>query len=255
MGSTEDLCDGTLIRVTRDKVKVTDLVTHRHQDGHGGPQIQTARRSGLGRGHLAGQRSGRLPQATLQAAEGWGCAPVEVYPGGPGSPFEHGCAGGAAAGLARGASIWWNSSSPTPSTRTHESSAPHVAALTPPCWRSRSRAISRHRLGQRGQGPCGGGSRAGAGAVRAGLGTAAAARGYDSSPPLMRSASTGPSPVELIGSSGHVVQQRAVDQQLLIAAQRRSDQGQGHARLRPSLSAGRVRSTTRCPPRRLTLAQ
>ncbi len=27
---TEDLCDGTLIRVTRDKVKVTNLVNHRH---------------------------------------------------------------------------------------------------------------------------------------------------------------------------------------------------------------------------------
>jgi hypothetical protein len=27
---TEDLCDGTLIRVTRDKVAVTNLVTHRH---------------------------------------------------------------------------------------------------------------------------------------------------------------------------------------------------------------------------------
>lgn len=27
---TEDLCEGTLIRVTRDKVKVTNLVTHRH---------------------------------------------------------------------------------------------------------------------------------------------------------------------------------------------------------------------------------
>ncbi len=27
---TEDLCDGTLIRVTRDKVRVTDLVNHRH---------------------------------------------------------------------------------------------------------------------------------------------------------------------------------------------------------------------------------
>jgi hypothetical protein len=34
---TEDLCDGTLIRVTRDKVAVTNLVTHRHvlvQVGH-----------------------------------------------------------------------------------------------------------------------------------------------------------------------------------------------------------------------------
>jgi hypothetical protein len=27
---TEDLCDGTLIRVRRDKVAVTNLVTHRH---------------------------------------------------------------------------------------------------------------------------------------------------------------------------------------------------------------------------------
>ena len=27
---TEDLCEGTLIRVTRDKVAVTNLVTHRH---------------------------------------------------------------------------------------------------------------------------------------------------------------------------------------------------------------------------------
>ena len=27
---TEDLCDGTSIRVTRDKVAVTNLVTHRH---------------------------------------------------------------------------------------------------------------------------------------------------------------------------------------------------------------------------------
>ncbi len=27
---TEDLCEGTLIRVTRDKVKVTNLVNHRH---------------------------------------------------------------------------------------------------------------------------------------------------------------------------------------------------------------------------------
>ena len=27
---TEDLCEGTLIRVTRDKVRVTNLVTHRH---------------------------------------------------------------------------------------------------------------------------------------------------------------------------------------------------------------------------------
>jgi hypothetical protein len=27
---TEDLCDGTLIKVTRDKVQVTDLVRHRH---------------------------------------------------------------------------------------------------------------------------------------------------------------------------------------------------------------------------------
>jgi hypothetical protein len=26
---TEDLCEGTLIRVTRDKVRVTDLVRHR----------------------------------------------------------------------------------------------------------------------------------------------------------------------------------------------------------------------------------
>jgi hypothetical protein len=35
---TEDLCDGTLIRVTRDKVAVTNLVTHRHlivEVGHG----------------------------------------------------------------------------------------------------------------------------------------------------------------------------------------------------------------------------
>jgi DNA-binding beta-propeller fold protein YncE len=29
---TEDLCDGTLIRVTRDKVKVTNLVNHRHAE-------------------------------------------------------------------------------------------------------------------------------------------------------------------------------------------------------------------------------
>ncbi len=28
---TEDLCEGTLIRVTRDKVLVTDLVRHRHK--------------------------------------------------------------------------------------------------------------------------------------------------------------------------------------------------------------------------------
>jgi len=27
---TEDLCEGTLIRVTRDKVLVTNLVTHHH---------------------------------------------------------------------------------------------------------------------------------------------------------------------------------------------------------------------------------
>jgi hypothetical protein len=27
---TEDLCDGTLIRVTRDRVLVTNLVNHRH---------------------------------------------------------------------------------------------------------------------------------------------------------------------------------------------------------------------------------
>ena len=27
---TEDLCDGTLIKVTRDKVAVTNLVNHRH---------------------------------------------------------------------------------------------------------------------------------------------------------------------------------------------------------------------------------
>ena len=28
---TEDLCEGTLIRVTRDKVRVTNLITHRHR--------------------------------------------------------------------------------------------------------------------------------------------------------------------------------------------------------------------------------
>ncbi|HEV7942915.1 MAG TPA: hypothetical protein VGP17_08970 [Solirubrobacteraceae bacterium] len=27
---TEDLCEGTLIRVTRDKVAVSNLVTHKH---------------------------------------------------------------------------------------------------------------------------------------------------------------------------------------------------------------------------------
>jgi hypothetical protein len=29
---TEDLCEGTLIRVTRDKVLVTNLVTHHHHE-------------------------------------------------------------------------------------------------------------------------------------------------------------------------------------------------------------------------------
>jgi DNA-binding beta-propeller fold protein YncE len=33
---TEDLCDGTIIRVTRDRVLVTNLVTHRHQMVHAG---------------------------------------------------------------------------------------------------------------------------------------------------------------------------------------------------------------------------
>ena len=33
---TEDRCDGTLIRVTRDRVAVTNLVTHRHLSVHAG---------------------------------------------------------------------------------------------------------------------------------------------------------------------------------------------------------------------------
>ena len=33
---TEDLCEGTLIRVTRDRVAVTNLVSHRHVEVRAG---------------------------------------------------------------------------------------------------------------------------------------------------------------------------------------------------------------------------